>query len=196
MIYWLFRALTVFIMRVFFRLKVEGMENLPKKTNFIVAANHTSYLDPFIVGAAIPQRIYWLALRGLYGSPWTRWFMSATKTLSEGKSAEKLVYLVNKHKNVGLFPEGTRTHDGKLREFHRGAALLSYRTGRPVVPCAIIGAHEALPVKAKFPRLVPLKIRIGRPQYLLKEFDDVIDDVYLQEGTLRIQNAIKEMLYA
>ncbi|MCX5715498.1 MAG: lysophospholipid acyltransferase family protein [Candidatus Omnitrophica bacterium] len=196
MIYWVLRALTVFTLRVFFGLKVEGLKNLPKKTNFIIVANHTSFLDPFVIGAAIPQRVYWLAIQEFYRSPWTRWFMLTTETLPVGNASEKLVYLLNRNRIVGLFPEGTRTHDGKLREFKRGAALLSYRTGRPIVPCAIMGAQDALPVKAKFPKFVPLKIKIGRPQYLLKEYDDQVDDVYLQEGTLQIQNAIKEMLYA
>ena len=169
---------------------------MPKKTNFIAVANHTSYLDPFIVGIAIPQKIYWLAIRDLYKSIWTRWFLRGAETVPVGQVSETLVNLLNKNKNIGLFPEGARTPDGKLREFRRGAALLALRTGRPIVPCAIIGAYEALPAAAWFPKIVSIKIKIGKPQYLLKEFEDVIDDVYLQEGTFKIQNAIKEMLNA
>lgn len=194
--YWIFRIPVVLIMKLFFRLKVEGLENLPQKTNFIVVANHTSYLDPFVLGAAIPQRIYWLALRDLYKLIWMRWFMLSTETLPVGSSTEKLTYLLSNNKNVGLFPEGTRTHDGILREFRRGAALLAMKTGRPIVPCAITGAYEAYPVGAKFPKFSRIKVRIGRPHYLLKEFDEVIEDINLQEGTFRVRNAIKEMLYA
>lgn len=194
--YWVFKAICVVALKLFFGLKVKGLENLPKKTNFIVVANHTSYLDPFIIGSSIPCRIYWLALRDFYKILWIRWFMRRTEALPSGSSLQKLAFLLARNKNVGLFPEGLRTHDGKLREFRKGAALLALKTGRPIIPCAIIGAHEALPVKARFPRFVPITVKIGKPQYFLKEFDDIIDDVYLQEGTLKIQNAVREMTYA
>lgn len=194
--YWIFKAITVFILKAFFKLKVEGLENLPAKTNFIVVANHTSYLDPFIVGAAMPQKIYWIALRDIYNVLFLRWFMRTTETLPAGNASERLIGLLERNKNVGLFPEGVRAKDGQLHDFRRGAALLALRTGRPIVPCAITGAHEAFPVSAKFPTFRPISIKIGKPQYLLKEFEDVIDDVYLQEGTFKIQNAIKEMTYA
>lgn len=194
--YWLFRFITVVLLKVCFRFRVEGAQNIPKKTNFIVVANHTSYLDPFIVGAGIPQRIYWLAIRDLYRVFGIRWFMHKTQTLPVGNASGKLVYLLMDGKNVGLFPEGTRTHDGRLRDFRRGAAVLSHKTGRPIVPCAIIGAYEAFPPAAGFPRFSAITLKIGRPVYLLKEFDELIDDVFLQEGTIRVRNTIKEMIYA
>lgn len=195
--YRFFRFITVFILKVFFSLKVEGGENIPDKTNFIVVANHASYLDPFIVGAAIPQRIYWVAIKDLYKPPFVRWFMRRTDTLPVGRSSGELLALITDNKNVGVFPEGTRTHDGQLREFRRGAAMLACRTGRPILPCAIIGSYEALPVKARFPKFLPIKIRIGKPQYCLKEdLEESVDDIRLQEGIHKVRNVIKEMLYA
>jgi 1-acyl-sn-glycerol-3-phosphate acyltransferase len=195
--YWIFRLLTIVILRTFFNLKVEGLANVPKKTNFIVVANHTSYLDPFVIGAVIPQKIYWIAFKGLYKAPFVNWFLFKVGTLPDGNASTKLLYLVTHNKNVGVFPEGARTHEGKLRHFRRGAALLSVKTGRPILPCAILGAHEAYPAKAKFPKpFSPIKVKIGTPRYLLKEFDDHIDDIVLQDGTLRIQKTIQEMMYA
>jgi len=170
---------------------------LPAKTNFIVVANHTSYLDPFVVGVAIPKKIYWLALRGLYVSRWTRWFMLGTNTLPAGRSSDIFVTLLLNNKVVGLFPEGKRSPDGNMAEFRRGAAMLAMKTGRPIVPCAIMGTYEALPVKSKFPHLYSrITIRIGKPIFLLKEYEDIIDDVYMQEGLLKVKNTIREMLYA
>ena len=195
--YWVFRFVTHVAMRVFFNLKVKGLQNIPKKTNFIIAVNHTSYMDPFVVSSVISKKIYWIALKGLYSSAWIRWFMYGTDTLPVGNASEKLICLLMDNKHVGIFPEGTRTHDGKLRDFKRGAALLAIRTGRPIVPCAIIGAYEAYPVKARFPKFFgSITIKIGPPQYLLKEFEDQIDDIVLQEGTFKLRNTIKEMLDA
>lgn len=196
MFYWLCRVAVIIILKLFFKFKVEGLENLPLKTNFIVVANHASFLDPVLIGATIPEKIYWIALREIYDVAGLRWIMNLTETFPTGSASQKAVYLLMKNKNVALFPEGTRTWDGKLREFRRGAALLSVKTGRPIVPCAILGAYEMFPRRAKFPKFLPITVKIGKPVYLLKEFSDVIDDIYLQEGIFRIKNTIKEMLYA
>jgi 1-acyl-sn-glycerol-3-phosphate acyltransferase len=192
--YWICRGVAIFILKLFFRFEVEGFENIPKKTNFIVVANHNSFLDPLVLGAAIPQKVNWIALRGIYNIFWIKWIMNITESLPTGSASNKAIYLLLKNKNVGLFPEGTRSYDGKLREFRRGAALLAIKTGRPILPCAILGTYEALPRRVKLPKFVPIKVKIGKPQYLMKEFEDVIDDIYLQEGTFRIRNTIKDMI--
>lgn len=197
--YWVFRIIIAGILKILFRLKVEGLENLPQKTNFIVAANHVSFLDPFIIGVAIPEKIHFLVLGSIYNVPWARWFMNLTEplpTLRTSSSSERAIHLLMKNKTVGLFPEGTRSYDGKMREFKRGAALLALKTGRPIVPCAIQGAYEAYRRGRKLPKLKPIKVKFGKPVYLLKEFDEIIDDIFLQEGTLRVKNAVEELLYA
>ncbi|MBM3246541.1 MAG: 1-acyl-sn-glycerol-3-phosphate acyltransferase, partial [Candidatus Omnitrophica bacterium] len=74
MFYWIFRAVFIAVLKIFYRFKVEGLENLPPKTNFIVVANHFSYMDTLVIGAAIPKKTYWIAFRGLYRIFWLRWF--------------------------------------------------------------------------------------------------------------------------
>ncbi|MCM8797156.1 MAG: 1-acyl-sn-glycerol-3-phosphate acyltransferase [Candidatus Omnitrophica bacterium] len=194
--YWFFKILFTPIFKIFFRLKVEGLENLPKKTNFIIVANHRSYLDALVVMVAIPKKINVIAMRLLYKIWWLRWFLNINGALPCGSASQKAAELLMKNKNVGLFPEGGISPDGKLMEFRRGAALLAIKTGRPIVPCAILGTFEAFPLGAKFPRFTPLKVKIAKPVYMLKEIDDVIEDIYLQEGMLRVRNIIKEMLNA
>ena len=119
-----------------------------------------------------------------------------TETFPIGRASTRAIDLIEQNKNVGLFPEGGCGRSGKLRKFRRGAALLALKTGRPIVPCAILGAFEALPVTEYFPKPVKIKIKIGKPIYLLKEFDEKIDDIYLQEGIFQMRNTIKEMLDA
>lgn len=193
--YWVFRAIFAVILKLFFRLRAEGLNNLPK-TNFIIVANHASFLDPLVIMAAVPRKIYCIALKGLYRLAWLGWFLRSVDALPNGCSSDKATCLLAENKNVGLFPEGGISRNGQLRNFKRGVALLALRTGRPIVPCAIFGAYESLPVGAKFPRFLPIKVRIGRPIYFPKEFEDVIDDISLQEGVLRIRQSIQEMLYA
>lgn len=195
--YWIFRPVVVAIFKVFFKLKVEGLENLPQKTNFIAVANHTSFLDPLVVMAAVPMKIHCIALRNLYQVPAISWFLKITDTLPSGSASEKAAELLQRNENVGLFPEGGVSRDGKLKEFKRGAALLAMKTGRPIVPFAILGTYEALPRSAKFPKFfVNIKVKIGKPKILLKESDETIDDIYLQEGMFKVRKAIEEMLYA
>ncbi len=182
--------------KVFFRLKVEGLENIPQKTNFIIVANHNSFLDPPLIMAAIPRKIYCVALRDLYQMLWIKWILALTEALPSGSVSEKAVDLLMNNNNVGLFPEGGVSRDGQLKEFRRVAALLALKTGRPIVPCAILGTFQALPFGERIPKRVPIKLKIAKPVFLLKEFDDIIDDVYLQEGIFRIRNIIKEMIYA
>lgn len=192
--YWIFRCIFRIIGRLFFRLKVVGVENIPQKTNFIIVANHTSFLDPIVVMAGVPKKIYCLALRFLYRMFLIGWFLKKVEALPVGSASSRAISLLQQNKNVGLFPEGRISRSGKLLDFRRGAALLAYKTGRPIVPCAILGTFEALPLGKVLPRLYPITLRIGKPIYLLKEFEDVIDDIKLQDGTNRIRNAIKEML--
>lgn len=194
--YWILRPAVIVILKLFFGLKVEGVRNLPRKSNFIVVANHSSFLDPILIGAAIPKKIDWVTLVSLYRIFWARWLMKITEVIPTGSASEKALYLLMKNRNIGLFPEGTRSFDGRLKEFKRGAALLALKTGRPIVPCAIQGAYEAFPRGVKLPRFSPIKVKIGKPVYLLKESEDIIDDICLQEGIFKIRNTIQEMLYA
>jgi 1-acyl-sn-glycerol-3-phosphate acyltransferase len=194
--YWTFSRFFSLVFKVFFSLKVEGLENLPQKTNFIIVSNHNSFMDPAVFMAAVPKKIFCIALRDIYKMSWLGWFLLVTHTLPSGSSSQKAIELLGNNKNVGLFPEGGVSRDGKLKEFRRGAALLAFKTGRPIVPCAIIGTFQALPFGARIPKLVPVRLKIGKPVFFAKEFDEVIDDLYLQEGMFKIRNIIKGMLDA
>ena len=190
--YWIIRFGFLVILRVFFRFRIEGKDNIPLKTNFIVVANHCSFADSTAVGAAIPRKIHWMA----YKVPWLKWLLGKTEAFSAGGSLELASQLLLEGKSVGIFPEGFLSRTGELGEFRKGAALLAIRTGRPIVPCAVIGSHRVLPRRSNFPRLGPLKVRIGKPIYLLKEYGDTIDEVSLWSNTNRMREAVKELLYA
>ena len=194
--YWILRGMLVIFGKVYLRLKVEGLENIPQKSNFIIVANHVSFLDPLMIMAAVPKKIYCIAMRDIYRIKWMKWFLVLTETLPSGAVSERAVKFLTEHKNVGLFPEGGVSRDGTLQEFRRGAALLALKTGRPIVPCAILGTFESLPYGKGFPMPMTIKVKIAKPVYLLKEFDTVIDDAFLQEGIFRVRNKVKELLHA
>lgn len=192
--YWIFRWGSLLLLKTFFRLKVDGIENVPQKTNFIVVANHSSFLDPLVVAAAIPKKVHCIVSRGLFLVPLLKWSLERIEVIPTGRNSAKAIEFILHNRIVGLFPEGKCSRNGTLNEFRRGAALLSLKTGRPILPCAVIGAYEALPVSARFPKLVPIKVRIGKPVYLLREFEDVLDDARLQEGTHTIKLRVQELM--
>ena len=194
--YGIFRITSYVILKILFGLKIDGFRNLPKRNNFIIVANHTSFLDPLVVAAAVPKKIYCIALKGLYKVAWLGWVLPKLDAIPTGDSSEKAIELLLKNNIVGLFPEGARSRDGQLKVFRKGAALLAFKTGRPVVPCAISGAYQALPAGAKLPKLVPIRLKIGKPLYFLKDSKEIIDEVELQAATSKIKNSIKELLDA
>ncbi|MBN2119938.1 MAG: 1-acyl-sn-glycerol-3-phosphate acyltransferase [Candidatus Omnitrophica bacterium] len=195
--YYIFCAIFRVFFKTFYKFEVEGLENIPQKTNFIIVANHASFLDPLIIMAAVPKKIYCLVARYLYGIAFIKWFLLKVEALPTGNASDKAVRLLLKNKNVGLYPEGKLSTDGSLGEFRRGAALLAAKTGRPILPCAILGAYKALPFGARFAKFfLPIKVKIGKPVFILKEFGEVINDIYLQEGTLKTKNTIKELINA
>jgi len=169
---------------------------LPTKSNFIIVANHSSFLDPLVVAAAVPRKIHCIVSRALFRIPLLKWCLERLEVVPTGGSSEEAIELLKQNKIIGLFPEGRCSRDGKLKEFRRGTALLGLKTGIPIVPCAVLGTFDALPVKAKFPKFLPIKVKIGKPVCLLKEFEEVIDDIYLQEGIFKVRNRIQEMLDA
>ena len=195
MYYEIFKIICKFILVVFFRLKSEGKDNIPTKSNYIVIANHTSFLDPVIVSVCFSQKIYWLAARDLYKIPFLKWFFNKSGAFSVGSASKYGESFLNSGKNVGVFPEGICSRDGKLKTFRTGAVLLAYKTGRPIVPCIISGAYEALPWGNKIPKFKKLRLKIGKPVYFLKETEEKINDIRLQKGVEALKSVMEELFY-
>ncbi|MGH6900435.1 MAG: AMP-binding protein [Geminicoccaceae bacterium] len=163
---WLFRAA--------FRVRVEGLEHLPREGPYLMTPNHESYLDPFAIGAVIPwpqlQDLHWAGWVGLlFRGPLTRLFSrifqvlpvdpehGLTSTLTLGRA------VLERGAPLVWFPEGQRSIDGRLHGFLPGIGLLLERTGVPAVPVWIEGTFEAWPPGRRLPQPHPVSIRIGRP---------------------------------
>lgn len=125
---------------------------LPRSGGVLVVANHQSYLDPPMVGCALPERQFdFLARAGLFEVGWLRPIITALHSVpvrEEGgdpASMKAILRRLEQGRVVLVFPEGTRSHDGSLGEFKRGVAVILRRSGCPVVPVGIVGAHRAWP---------------------------------------------------
>ncbi len=144
----------------FFRLaggyRVTGREHIPPQGPALIAANHLSYLDPPAVGSALPRRTYYFAKRELFQIPvFGRILRScyAFPVDREGDDKEAFRYAIDLLKSgelLTVFPEGGRSADGSLQSGGRGAALIAARAGAPIIPCALSGTDQVLPLHAKF----------------------------------------------
>jgi 1-acyl-sn-glycerol-3-phosphate acyltransferase len=138
----------------------------------ILAMNHQSYLDPPLAGTACDRAIYFLARRTLLDAPLLGWLLPKLNVIpvnQEGvdRGAIKALIRVLKAGNgVLVFPEGSRTLDGKLQPAEPGLGLVIAKTLAPVVPMRIFGAHEALPRGGGGLHFVPITIVIGEPIFL------------------------------
>ncbi len=167
-------ALNRLIMRTLFRLKVEGLENLPERAPYLICPNHTSYLDPFALSAALPwpvlRQAYWAAATDiLFGSSWRRALSRRARVFSVDPSLGirrglALSAAALRSGNVLVwFPEGWRSREGTLQPFLSGIGALVLGTAVPIVPVFIKGTFKAWPVHHRFPHFHSLTIRFGRP---------------------------------
>ena len=171
---WLYpaaRVVVVPVARFAWGIRTEGLDNLPDGPA-ILCPNHTSVLDSFILPSALPRRITFVG-KAEYLDDWkTRTLFPALGMIpidrSGGKAGERALDLaadvLDRGELFGIYPEGTRSRDGRLHKGHTGPARLALRTGAPIVPVGLLGTRRIMPPDAKFPRLfAPAVVRIGRP---------------------------------
>jgi 1-acyl-sn-glycerol-3-phosphate acyltransferase len=164
------------LLRMLFRPRIEGMENIPESGAAIVAGNHLSFSDHFLMPAILPRRITFLAKAeyftgpGLKGRLTAAFFRSAGQIpvdRSGGKASQSAITagleVLGRGELLGIYPEGTRSHDGRLYRGRTGVAVMALRAGVPVIPCAMVGTFELQPPGRVVPRLGRVTIRFGRP---------------------------------
>lgn len=157
--------------RALFHLSVVGSERLPRTGSAVLVSNHVSWLDPIILPLVLPRRPVFLAMQELWRMPGIRlamraWGKFAIPVNRETVDAAALRGGLRALKNGAfliVFPEGGISPDGRVRPFHRGAALLAARAGAPLIPIAILGTGDALPLGRIIPRRRPITVRIGTP---------------------------------
>lgn len=175
MFYWFMKAILKPLLKMLYRIRAEGLENVPKKGPAIIAANHVSFLDSFFIPLVIKRRkVTYLAKADYFKSWKTKWFFAGVGQIScerEGgsrsqQSLEIALDVLNEGKLLGIYPEGTRSPDGNLYKGRTGVARLALTSGVPVIPVGLIGTDEVMPKSAKWPRLrgrFGVRLRFGKP---------------------------------
>ncbi len=155
--------------------KINGLNNIPSDRNFIVAANHSSYLDHLVISSIIivnlNKKVYYLAKKEHFDTFFQRLWHTYVGAIpidrqAGGKEAiETAVRYLKNNKVIGIYPEGTRTLDGKLQRAKTGVARLALAARVPVLPVGLIGTFEILPKGKSIPRFKRATVNIGKLMY-------------------------------
>jgi 1-acyl-sn-glycerol-3-phosphate acyltransferase len=192
MIYWPIRFLTTCLLKLFYSFKVYGAKNLPKKGAYLVCTNHCSFLDPVVICALIPRRVYWVVLKDLYRIWPLAILMRLVSCIPVNGAIKDALDALKQNKIIGIFPEGRRTYTGQLmKKGKRGPALLAMKAGVPIVPAWINGTFEAYPRRARLPKICPIQIYFEKPLVFDKYKEDaIIDENVLISASEQILNSI------
>jgi 1-acyl-sn-glycerol-3-phosphate acyltransferase len=162
MFYWLLKHVLLGpVLRLIYRPKATGLENIPAEGPIILAANHVSFMDSLFIPLMVDRRVVFLGKADYFASPKTRWFFKAVNVIPvkrEGGTAGEAaiqagVRELRRGQVVGIYPEGTRSPDGRLYRGKTGVGRMALLADCPVIPVAVLGTRGIQPPEKKMPRV-------------------------------------------
>ncbi|MGQ9735969.1 MAG: lysophospholipid acyltransferase family protein [Thermaceae bacterium] len=199
MVYRILWIIARFLLHTLFGFSVRGRENVPKIGPVILASNHLSVLDPIVIGAGVWRPVSFFARAELFRMPILSWLLPRIYAIPVERGESDLLAFktalrtLGKGMAFGIFPEGTRSRDGHLQRFKTGVAALALRTGTPIVPVAVMGTEQALPVGARMIRLRrAIRVVFGTPIPVPKKDRPSREDLY--RLTREIEANVAELL--
>jgi 1-acyl-sn-glycerol-3-phosphate acyltransferase len=202
--YWVVKAILGPILRIVFRPWADGTENVPRTGPAILASNHLSFSDHFFAPLPLPRKVVFLAkseyftgrgLRGLVSRAFVGGVGGIPVDRSGGEASERALRtglrVLAQGKLLGIYPEGTRTPDGRLYRGKTGVARLALEARAPVIPCAMIGGFEFQPPGKITPRLrIRPGVKFGKPLDFSRYYGLERDRIILRAMTDEIMYAI------
>ena len=192
--------------KVVWRPTVSGVENVPRTGAVLLASNHLSFADSLVIPIVAPRKVHFLAKsdyftgHGVKGALQRAWFegmgmlpVDRDDPKAALGSLDTALEVLARGEAFGLYPEGTRSRDGRLYRGRTGVAHLALTAGVPVVPVGITGTERLQPVGARLPRVVPISVAFGTPIEVAGRYDGVPLGRARREITDRIMAAIQEL---
>jgi 1-acyl-sn-glycerol-3-phosphate acyltransferase len=175
----------------YFHTRIEGVENVPDEEPVIIAINHLSVLEHFLVPVAIPRPVYFLGKSDYWDSWKTRWFFRGVGVVpvyrdggEKGNASLRTgVEILGRGDIVGIYPEGTRSPDGRLYRGKTGPVRMALEAGVRIVPVGVSGTDRAMPTGSYLAKRVPVTIRYGEPLDFSRYADRKTDPFVLRSAT-------------
>jgi 1-acyl-sn-glycerol-3-phosphate acyltransferase len=192
--------------KAIWRPTVEGLDNIPPTGPVIVASNHVSFADSLVIPIVVPRKVVFLAKAqyfngsGVKGALSRAWFgglgmipIDRDDTRAAMASLEIALEVLGRGDAFGIYPEGTRSRDGRLYRGRTGVGHLALTSGAPVVPVGLWGTQDIQPVGSRLPRLADVTVRFGEPLRIDGEYDGVPLGRARRQVTDRVMAAIQAL---
>jgi len=169
---WLYRfnQSIVPLARLLWRIRVFGSGTFPPSGPVIIAANHASYLDPWLIGGFAPRLPIrflmtdaWYERSRIWNAAFRSWGAIPTAAGRPNVTIDRVVAALNRGSIVGVFPEGRISRNGSMSRARGGIGFMAARSGAPVVPCGIRGSFQMLPRHRRIPRIARVELHFGEP---------------------------------
>ncbi|RYB92975.1 1-acyl-sn-glycerol-3-phosphate acyltransferase [Nocardioides oleivorans] len=203
MLYTVLHSVVPPLARAVWRPTVEGLHHVPDSGPVIVASNHLSFVDSVVIPCIVPRKVVFLAKSdyftgsGLRGSAQRAWFeglgmlpVDRDDTKAALASLDTALEVLGRGEAFGIYPEGTRSRDGRIYRGRTGVAHLALTAGCPVVPVGLTGTPDIQPIGSNVPRLAKVSVRFGEPIRVAGEYDGVPTGRARRDLTDRIMAAI------
>jgi 1-acyl-sn-glycerol-3-phosphate acyltransferase len=206
MIYRVLHTVVPPVAKAIWRPTVHGVENIPATGGVILASNHLSFADSMVIPIVAPRRVAFLAKSdyftgtGVQGALQRAWFegmgmlaVDRDDSRAAIASLDTALSVLARGEAFGIYPEGTRSRDGRLYRGRTGVAHLALTAGVPVVPVGLIGTDKLQPVGSSLPKVVPVTVSFGEPIHVVGSYDGVPLGRARREVTDQIMAAIQEL---
>ena len=206
MLYEVVHAVLPPVAKLYWRPRIEGLENIPSSGPVIVASNHLSFADSMVIPFFVPRKVVFLAKEdyftgtGIKGALVRGWFegigmvpIDRDDTKAALASLDIALEVLGRGEAFGIYPEGTRSRDGRLYRGRTGIAHLALTSGAPVVPVGLTGTEKIQPVGTRFPRRADVTVRFGEPLRFEGTYDGVSAGRARREVTDVIMNEIQKL---
>ena len=193
-------------LRTVWRPTVVGRENVPSRGGVILASNHLSFVDSVVIPSVVPRKVVFLAksdyftgtgLKGLASRVWFEGLGMLPVDRDDTKAAlaslDIALEVLGRGEAFGIYPEGTRSRDGRLYRGRTGVAHLALTAGVPVVPVGLTGTQDVQPVGSSRPRIVPITVAFGEPIHVAGRFEGVAPGRARREVTDEVMAAIQRL---
>jgi 1-acyl-sn-glycerol-3-phosphate acyltransferase len=187
------------LLRGLWRVKATGVENVPRTGPAILASNHLSYMDHYFLPAVVPRQIFFISKAQHFDVPVQRWLFEQWGVIplkrgeGDNEAFARSLQLLSEGKLFGIYPEGTRSTDGRLHKGRTGVARLALMAKVPILPVGMVGTDKVLPKGRNVPKLRKVEAHIGKPLDFSQHFGMENDRKVTRDITDQVMLAIRDL---